>query len=124
MCTELDIAKEEKRLVVHFNRLKLCPANVCSLSYCPKDASYSSAFRDATSSPVNTKDFWFRWEGSIDSDDDERVVDSSVSASEGISTTDHENTSVFETIENVLAAESTSVTGTAESVSTTENISY
>ena len=57
-------------------------------------------------------------------DDDERVVDSSVSASEGILTTNHENTSVTETIKNVLVAESTSATGTAENVSTTENISY
>ena len=53
-------------------------------------------------------------------DDDERVVDSSVSAAEGISTTDHENTSVTKTIENVLAGESISITGTAEDVSTTE----
>ena len=78
-----------KQLVVHFNRLKLCPDNVHSSSYCPKDALYSSPCDDATSSPVNTKTSGSGGQLVLIPDDDERVVDSFVSTAEGILTTDH-----------------------------------
>ena len=42
-------------MVVHFNRLKLCPANVRGSLYCPQNSLYSSQGGDATSSPVNTE---------------------------------------------------------------------
>ena len=71
---------------------------------------------------MNTKTFGSGGQLVLIPNGDERVVDSSVSAAEGISTTDNENSSVTETIENVLATYSTSITGTVENVSMTKNV--
>ena len=101
-----------KRIVVHFNRLKLCPANVRGSSYCPQNSSHSSQGGDATSSPVNTEISGSGDQVVLIPDDDERVVNSPVLAAEGASTP--ENTSI---------TGSTSTTGTTESAPATESAS-
>ena len=110
---------------VHFNRLKLCPTNVRSSSYCPQDALHSGQLDGAASSPVGTETC-----GSggqillIPDDDDERVIDSSVLAAESTSIMDDGDTSPTETADSTSPTEttdSTSPTETAESTSITES---
>ena len=62
-------------MLVHFDRLKISPANVHRLSYYPQDTLYSSQFGDATSSPVNTETCDSGGQVVLIPDDDERLVD-------------------------------------------------
>ena len=92
-------------MVVHFNRLKLYPTNVCSSSYCPQDASYSGQLDGAASSPVGIETCSLGGQVLLildddDDDDDERFADSSVLAAESSSTTDDGDTSPTKTTES------------------------
>ena len=85
-------------MVVHFNRLKLCPTNVRSSSYCPQDASHSGQLDGAAGSPVGTETCSSGGQILlIPDDDDERIIDSSVLAAESTSITDDGDTSPTET---------------------------
>ena len=115
-----------KSMVVHFNRLILCPTNVRSSSYCPQDASYSGKLDGAARSPVGTETCSSGGQVLLipddDNDDDERVIDSSVLAAESLSTMDDGNTSSTETTDSTSPTEttdSTLPTGTADSASPT-----
>ena len=78
-----------KRMLLHFNNLKLCPTDVCILSYCPQDASYSSQFDDTASFPVNTETCGSGRQAVLLPDGEERVVNLSVLAAGCASTTDY-----------------------------------
>ena len=81
-------------MVVHFNRLKLCPTNVRSSSCCPQDASHNGQLDGAASSPVGTEACSSGGRALlIPDDDDERIIDSSVLAAESSSITDDGDTS-------------------------------
>ena len=93
-----------KRMVVHFNRLKLYPTTMHSSSYCPQDASRSGQLNGIASSPVGSETCSLGGQVLLipddDNDNDKRVVDLSVLAAESSSTMDDGDTSPTETTES------------------------
>ena len=110
-------------MVVHFNRLKLCPTNVRSSSYCPQDASHCGQLDGAAGSPVGTETCSSGGQILlIPDDDDERIIGSSVLAAESTSITDDGDTSPTETTDSTSPTETTDSTSPTETTDSTSPI--